>query len=920
MAELLTMLFTDIVRSVDLKGEMPGHSDAERDLAFIEQILMPHRQRIDQRLADLGGRVVSTAGDGHFLVFSDTISAARWAVAIQRSHLDKPIRTPRGNNVEVRISLHLGTPQIDPHDPNNFIGKPVDYAARLSDYATGGQILASRSIVAVLEDAGMDGVSFHNHGRRELKGIGKVEVFEVVYDVAGPHPMRPQPRESFERQWTVLPATMGLTEFRDPPYREPSVKPQAAGRSTGGGPATDVVPARLGNYELEQRLGSGGMGDVFRARHSQFGRVRAVKVIKQQFVDAGHDEIIRRFYQEIKAVGALEHPNIVVAIDSSAPTDAVHYLVMEYIDGVAADELVARRGPLAVAEACEVARQAARGLAYIHQHGMVHRDIKPSNLMLTLVRGEAAGHDSNAAKTSAPEQAVVKILDLGLALLVGDDQQRLTVFDNRAMGTAMYMSPEQWKTSSVDIRADIYSLGCTLYHLLAGKPPFWESDLKPEKAHEREELPPVVGGSEIPQPLWEIMRRMTAKNSAERFSTPAEVVAALAPFAQGNRLADVVRGVVGGSPRLRTEPIAKTETLVARSAESDTRTHTAPSWTAPQLSPVARKKMRSVATAAFTLLAVAAIGWLAWQATSRRESAEEALLARQRTLQVAAKFAASEIVKEIKLRFETLTRIAADSELQQQLVEIKNRPNDLALWKRLDEWLGARKADSDGRVASDSWFINDVRGVQVARSPRSERSGGESFAHRDYFHGRGADLPADTKDLKPIASPHLSAVYRSTSTGHLKVAFSVPIENGKKGQAREIVGVLAMSVDLGAFNVLERELPTGHEVVLIDLREATIDGETRRGLILHHQSAKPYREGQPPPWVGTELLARIDKLLQEAQAAGSDRGAVLSAYRDDALTNGKLYWGAIEPVVDRRPEEAALDIRWLVLVEEPVKP
>src|SRR4029079_17589081 len=118
----------------------------------------------------------------------------------------------------------------------------------------------------------------------------------------------------------------------------------------------------------------------------QFGRVRAVKVIKQHFVEAGHEEVIRRFYQEIKAVGALEHPNIVVAIDSSAPTDSVHYLVMEYIEGVGADELVARQGPLVVADACEIARQAARGLAYIHQHGMVHRDIKPSNLMITLVR------------------------------------------------------------------------------------------------------------------------------------------------------------------------------------------------------------------------------------------------------------------------------------------------------------------------------------------------------------------------------------------------------------------------------------------------------------------------------------------------------------------------------------------------------
>ena len=94
----------------------------------------------------------------------------------------------------------------------------------------------------------------------------------------------------------------------------------------------------------------------------------------------------------------------------------------------------------------------------------------------------------------------------------------------------------------------------------------------------------------------------------------------------------------------------------------------------------------------------------------------------------------------------------------------------------------------------------------------------------------------------------------------------MPIENGRSGKARKVVGVLAMSVDLGEFNVLEKELPPGHEVVLIDLRESTIDGQTRRGLILHHQHEAPYREGQPPPWIGSELLARIDQLLSNADS------------------------------------------------------
>ncbi len=945
MAELKTFLFTDIVGSVELKREMPGHSDAERDEAFIERILRPHRERIERELIVLGGRVVSTAGDGHFLVFSDTISAAWWAVGIQRFHRDEPIRTPRGSHVAVRISMHLGIPQLDPHDHDNFVGKPVDYAARLSDYATGGQILVSRSVLSVLEDAGMDDVSFHHHGRRQLKGIGDVDIYELVYDGQEPRRMRPQPREVYSRQWTVLPVTMGLTEFHGTGGRQASQP--AAGVSEAGykssGPMTDVVPLRLGNYELEQRLGSGGMGDVYRARHTQFGRVRAVKVIKQHFVDAGHREVIRRFYQEIKAVGALEHPNIVVAIDSSAPTDSIHYLVMEYIEGVGAFELVTQHGPLPVAEACEIARQAARGLAYIHAHGMVHRDIKPSNLMVTLVRKDSVtGLSDGGFKADGGEQAVVKILDLGLALLVGEDQQRLTVLDQRAMGTAMYMSPEQWKTTSVDIRADVYSLGCTLYHLLAGKPPFWQSDLKPEKAHEREKLPPIESGNAVPRGLWDVLQKMTAKNPKERYGDPAEVAAALAPFADGQQLADLVREALPTTPHSPTQGLTRSETMIAKSAESDTRPGRArASWSLPKtLPPVSRQKLWKAATMAMTLAAVAVIGWLAIQATGRRESAQEARTARGHALQVAAGFAASEVLKEINLRFDILSRLATDEELRRSMEEILLAPDDEALWKPLENWLGARNRDHDRQAPADSWFINDIRGIQIARSPRSPASGGGNYAHRDYFHGQGMDLPEKLPDFTPfrephflvgyrvlraivplfpaVHEPHLSAVYRSTSSGHLKVAFSVPIENGRRGDERAVIGVLAMSVDLGEFN-FEKQLPPGQEVVLIDLRPAAIDGETRRGLVLHHQRQESNLEGQPPPWVGSQLLARIDQRLSSSKPNTEGTGMMLADYRDDALTADKLYWGALQQVLDRDTDGRVRDTRWLVLVQEPLE-
>jgi serine/threonine protein kinase len=749
--------------------------------------------------------------------------------------------------------------------------------------------------------------------------------------------MRQQPRESFSRQWTVLPATVGLTEFQEgrptgrpdqtpgePAARDPLGLADQGGRGAPRlQPPTDVAPAKVGNYVLEERLGAGGMGDVYRARHSQFGRVRAVKVIRQHFVDTGHQEVIRRFYQEIKAVGALEHPNIVVAIDSSAPTDAVHYLVMEFIDGIGADELVARQGAMAIADACEIARQAARGLAYIHQHGMVHRDIKPSNLMLTLLRADAVAGFTEAGDKAEP-QAVVKILDLGLALLVGDDQQRLTLFDHRAMGTAMYMSPEQWKTTSVDIRADIYSLGCTLYHLLAGKPPFWESDLKPEKAHEREKLPPIrhpEGTREpIPRPLWDVLKKMTAKNPEERFADPGEVAAALTPFAEGHQLPQRIEEMTRKSRSSLTEGFSKTETMIARSAESDTRPGRTPaSWGLPKtLPPAQRQKIGRVMAALLTIAAVLAIGWLAWEATGRRESVQVAREARGHALQVAAGFAASEILKEIRQRFDILDRLAAEDELRQEMNQILRSPDNEANWTSLENWLGARKADYEREAPADSWFINDVRGVQVARSPRSEASRGGNYAHRDYFHGQGMDLPENTPNLRPITGAHLSAVYRSTSSGHLKVAFSVPIENGLRGKDRGIVGVLAMSVDLGEFNVLEKQLPPGHEVVLIDLRESNVDGQTRRGLVLHHQMEIAYERGESPPWVGTELLAQIDRQLSIPAVNRADGGTNLLEYHDEALTRGRPYWGALRPVIDRRPDEQVFDTRWVVLVQEPM--
>lgn len=915
MAELRTFVFSDLVGSVDLKSEMPGGSDAERDEAFVTQILSPHRDRIENFATDFGGRVVSTAGDGHFLVFADAASAARWAMEIVRTHEEKPLSSPLGTKAQVRISMHLGSPQIDPRDPHNFVGKAVDYAARLNDFSASGQILVSRAARAILEDAGLNGVEFHSHGRRDLKGIGKVEIHELLFDGRQPQDTRRTPKPEKPRDWTVHPDTVAYSKLA-------GILPD------GGVPAstTTVRPTRLGNYELGALVGAGGMGDVFQARHSQFGRLRAVKVIKPHLVAAGQHEVVKRFYQEIKAIGGLEHPNIVVAIDSSTPDDETHFLVMEYVDGTSAGDLVERFGPMSVANACEVARQTAIGLDYIAQQGMVHRDIKPSNLMITSVASpHLLGADTPAV---SHQQPLVKILDLGLALLVGDDHERLTRLDHRAMGTAMYMSPEQWRTTSVDIRSDIYSLGCTLYHLLSGKPPFLDSELRPEKAHEKGKVPPIRGGQQIPRPLWTVLRKALAKDPHERYQSPAELAEDLAQFAVGNTLVELVEQSRHKPTNAPTQQGHASDTLAANGTHSDTLLAGRQLGSSLTATPAATRRWLWGAMAALAV-AVAAGVWLADQVS--RSEAQRAQDKRE-TAAFAAGVAAKNIATEINRRFDRLIDLSLSTapvlpgpdggkvSLQKyvQIVDDASRDPSLdarefhELWKPLGVWLQGEKDDYDRRSPSESWFIVIRDGTQVARAPNS-RSVGKNYAHRDYFHGQGTDLEEGATGVDPIELPHRSAVYESTSTKKMKVAFSVPVwDSSSLSINSQVAGVLAMSLDLGGFLALEDRLPPGKEVMLVDLRVDEIEGTPKRGLILHHNDLANRNKAGSLARLSEDLLVRVEKALKSGE-----RLKIIDDYSDPLGRPGKgKFWCAVAPVEVLRNNDEVIPTDWVVLVQE----
>ncbi len=269
----------------------------------------------------------------------------------------------------------------------------------------------------------------------------------------------------------------------------------------------------IGKYLILDRIGAGGMGAVYFCEHLQLGRQVALKVLPAD--QAQDSAALVRFQREARAVAALDHPNIVRAYDVDME-GRTYFLVMEYVDGVDLQELVARRGRLDPARAADYVRQAAVGLQHAHAARLVHRDVKPANLLLS-------------------RTGVVKILDLGLARFFHEGAASVTDrrSDDAVLGTADYVAPEQARDSGdVDVRADIYSLGATFYFLLAGRAPFADGTLNQKLLWHQMKAPPPLRRlrPEVTEAMAAVVARMMAKAPADRYQTPADVAAALAPW------------------------------------------------------------------------------------------------------------------------------------------------------------------------------------------------------------------------------------------------------------------------------------------------------------------------------------------------------------------------------------------------------
>ncbi len=297
---------------------------------------------------------------------------------------------------------------------------------------------------------------------------------------------------------------------------------------------------RFDRLKILDRIGQGGMGAVFLCEHLSLRRKVAVKILTPDVSnDPGRKE---RFLREARAAAALDHPNIVQVFDLSS-SGGLLYLVMEYVEGQDLQNWIGKNGPMPVDQAAGHITQAAAGLSHAHSKGLVHRDIKPANLLL----------DNNG---------VLKILDLGLARFADDKSDNLTEkFDRGAvLGTADFMAPEQIIASSkVDSRADIYSLGVTLYSLVSGKPPFGGNSTQKMIGHQSHIATPLSTlRPDVPKGFGKVVAKMMQKNPDDRYQTAEEVIEALAPWVSEDSQPDPKTGVhIGVNSKVRPNKKSK---------------------------------------------------------------------------------------------------------------------------------------------------------------------------------------------------------------------------------------------------------------------------------------------------------------------------------------------------------------------------
>ena len=656
---------------------------------------------------------------------------------------------------------------------------------------------------------------------------------------------------------------------------------------------SESTPNRRGDrYEIRRQLGSGGFGTVHLAYDNVLRREVALKEVRRDLSgkDATRRDLGSRLLREVQITGQLEHPGIVPIYDLSASSDqADAFYTMRVVRGQPLQEAIAsfhaKRDELdrdkGKADRLELPRLLTaiigicNAISHAHARGVMHRDLKPGNVVLG-------------------EFGEVILLDWGLAKLASDpddpeverssrssDRTRRIATDTPAdtqdggaVGTPAYMAPEQ-ALGTPSQYTDIYGIGAILFELLTGRAPHEGRDSTGVLEHILHRPTPRARSvrAGVPRELDAVCARAMAREPSDRYPTPAALAKDLQRY-----LAD--------------EPVSVChEPLTGRVWRLMRRHRT---WTLA---------VGVVAAVTITVTSIAAV-MLAQVSENERHAREEGL-------RLSAKYAARMIASGVDVRWRILEAAAQQAPMIAKMAQLASvddlSSEDAALsLTALNAWLRARKREHQSASLAASWFLTDARGRHVARSPLRQELVGTSFYYRDYFHGEGRDFAPDVPIKKPITEPHRSTVFRSKASGKLIVAFSVPVWSDALDADREVLGVLAMTVELGKFTELTKDVSRG--TVLIERHYDWLHQKQGRGLILDH------------PELGNEIR-RFDPVvfeqLNQWRTKLPNDGLLLRNY-SDPLIPGSLWLVAFEPVIVRGRPLLLGDIGWEVAVQERV--
>ncbi|TWT70769.1 serine/threonine protein kinase [Crateriforma conspicua] len=703
------------------------------------------------------------------------------------------------------------------------------------------------------------------------------------------------------------------------------------GRIGQGMPMSDwsdaTLPVRTTIEELEF-LQRGGLGAVYVGEDMTAHRRVAVKFLHKHLVA---DEVCReRFLLEAEVTARLEHPGVIPLYGVGRTTDGDPFYAMRFIDGQSMDDLIASlhsRDDESKTNPLETDRRyrlllnhfvsVCKTVAYAHNRGIVHRDIKPANVMLGKY-GETI------------------VVDWGLAIPVVRDEPFRQSGENTLMpvqsgdsstsglgaGTPVYMSPEQASKLAPTPASDIYSLGATLYKILCGTTPVdGESVVEIKEKVIDGRIRPVkdVRGA-VPAALAAIAHKAMSLQPADRYPTALKMAEDVEAFladdpvsahretwfgrlfrlARRHRVATqialialVLFGVFSAFAFLTLGAYATRETFARKDAEA-----------AERLADEARNN-----------------------AEQSRNNAEQS---RRASLGASAQFLAQSIGNQIDLRWRILESEASSGVLRDLVVELNRKietasPDsergagavvlqDLAPEQpELQNWLQDRFIEHQNAVKTESWYVQSVQGIQIARVKR-EPSIGRSYRHRDYFHGLGYDLtPEEARNVGPLAGRivHMCAAYKSTNSHTLKVAFAVPIYDGPAEQTdRRRIGVIGMAVELGDFAMRDNTW-------LVDTRVDQY--QKRRGLLLQHPELGLQNEDDPPrymedAWVQQALRGRRIRMRDLDRGNSHDQEVMVTEVADPI--DGRPRVVATEPVIIHgRPDDVA-DTGWIVVVSD----